>query len=348
MILKLLDSNLMKKHLLFILSLTLAGVEANAQHKVMEPDSCLISKYYFNSGTVNDDFGPNNGTQVGATLAPDRFGNANAAWYLTGNQYSYLNFGTTPNLKPNDISVSMWFKITATSFNGSGYSYNPLILTKCQTGNNCFESYCLYYDQFSNKIATACTQMPCSQPGIWTLAPVPLASWHHIVFTYDNSTITLYLDAVSQGTVSKGFTSVYLGSDSVMVGNSANIGANDRYFNGTVDDIRFYHCVIPQSVVTTLYNEPNWFIPTVVNNLNANSDIKLSPNPNNGDFTISLTKLNENTVAEVYNPLGQILFRQPLTELKTKIDLSKESNGIYFVKVLEEGKTIFNSKLIKQ
>ena len=340
----------MRKQFLFILVLGFVAFQINAQNKLYQEDSCLISKYYFNgtsSGTVNDDFGPNNGKQVGATLATDRFGNTNSAWYLNGNQGSYLNFGTTPNLKPNDISVSMWFKINATSFNGSGYSYNPLILTKCQTGSNCFESYCLYYDQFTNKIATACTQMPCSQPAIWTTSSVPSGSWHHIVFTYDNLTITLYLDAVSQGTVSKGFTSVYLGSDSVMVGNSANIGGNDRYFDGTVDDIRFYHCVIPQSVVTTLYNEPNWFSPTGIKNSINKINIKLYPNPTSSELILQ-TELKENLTLEIYNVIGQQILKQKITETETKINLKEQANGIYFVKVLEEGKTIYHSKIIKQ
>ncbi|HWY13024.1 MAG TPA: LamG-like jellyroll fold domain-containing protein, partial [Bacteroidia bacterium] len=321
----------MKKKMFSVLALIFFGSISYGQHHPSDQDTCLISKYYFNSGTVNDDYGPNNGTQVGATLVPDRFGNANAAWYLNGNQYSYLNFGTYAALKPNDISVSMWFNVTAPTFSGSGYTFNPLLLTKCQTGNNCFEAYCLYYDFTSNKIATACTDTNfCFQPGIFTSAPVPSGSWHHIVFTYDNNTITLYLDAVSQGTVSKGFSSLYLGSDSVMVGNSANV-MNDRYFNGIIDDVRFYHCVIPQSAVTTLYNEPNWFVPTDVKAISSESKINIYPNPFYDKIKVT-TWIPLDLPIQIFNSIGDLIYTSRLEKGKAEIDLHNQASGIYFIK----------------
>jgi hypothetical protein len=310
-------------------------------------DTCLIAKYYFNYGNVNDDhiYGYN-GTQVGATLVADRFGNPNSAWYLNGTPNSYLNLGTYAALKPQTLSVSMWFNITAPDYLGSGYTYNPLLLTKCQVGNNCYEAYSLYYNYNTHKIGGANTQLYCNQPCVWTNS-VSTGSWHHIVMTYDTAVITIYLDAVSQGTVTKGFSSVYLAGDSVMVGNSANT-LNNRYFHGSVDDMRFYHCILDQTEVTSLYNEPNWNVTTGIKSNNASMKTEIYPNPTSGEFTVTLNKLNPNSSLEIYNTVGQLIKQEPLTTLQTKINMNEHPSGVYMTRITENGKAVYFSKIVKQ
>jgi len=337
----------MKKILLSLVLMLSLNEVLKAQGDPQQ-DSCLIAKYYFNWGNVNDDHvGAYHGTQVGATLVSDRFGNPNAAWYLNGTPNSYINLGTYSALKPTTLSVSMWLNITAPVYSCSGYSYNPILLTKTQTGNNCWESYCFYYDMFTNKIAIAGTRLPCNQPCVWTPSAVSSGTWHHLVFTFDNTAMNLYLDAVLQGTAFKGFSQVYLAGDSVMVGNSANI-SNDRYFNGTVDDMRFYQCVLSQTQVTSLYNEPNPVGPTGIKSLSTQMKTNIYPNPTSGEFTLTVNKLNENSSIEIYNTLGQIINNVPLTNLQTKIDLREQAEGIYFIRVLENAKPVYFSKVVKQ
>jgi len=336
----------MKKALLSIIAILAINSIVKAQGGPQ--DTCLIAKYYFNSGTVNDDYiNGYNGKQVGATLVADRFGNSNSAWYLNGTPNSYLNLGTYAALKPQTLSVSMWIKIAAPDTLGSGYTYNPILLTKTQTGNNCWESYCFYYDMYTNKIATACTQLPCNQPGLWTTNIVSTATWHHLVFTWDYSTIKLYLDTVLQGSATKGFSQVYLSSDSVMIGNSANV-LNDRYFNGTVDDMRFYRCVLDQTQVISLYNEPNWNTTTGIKSNNVSMKAEIYPNPTTGEFTISLSKVNQISALEIYNTVGQMIKQEPLTNLQTKINLSEHPPGVYFTRITENGKAVHFSKIVKQ
>lgn len=77
-------------------------------------------------------------------------------------------------------------------------------------------------------------------------------------------------------------------------------------------------------------------------------EIKIFPNPNNGDFIISINKLSENTFIEVYNTLGQLIFRDNLTKHLAQINLKEKSNGLYFLKIDEGGKIIFTSKIIKE
>lgn len=332
----------MKRYLLslFILVLTSA---LNAQIGNPEQDSCLIAKYYFNSSTVNDDYiWAYHGTPgPAATITTDRFGNSGAAWSLNGTPTSYLNLGTWSALKQSTLSVSMWFKVTAPEFSGSGYNFNPLLLTRCQTGGSCHESYCFYYDFTSGKIATANTNMPCNQPSVWTTSTIPSGAWHHLVFTFNNNTIQLYLDAVLQGAISKGFTSTYLASDSVMIGNVMD-GTNYRYFNGSVDDIRFYNCVISQTKVTSLYNEPNWSLPTDIKVNKKNEEINIYPNPFNDKITIQMY-VPFDFPFQIYNSLGAQIYSSRMEKGKAEIDLSNQPSGIYFIKAGS-----FSKKIIKQ
>ncbi len=80
---------------------------------------------------------------------------------------------------------------------------------------------------------------------------------------------------------------------------------------------------------------------------NSLSGFGIYPNPNSGEFTIALNKLGESTSVEIYNTLGQMIKNEPLTKLQTKINLIGEPNGIYFIRVVENGKPVYFSKIIK-
>lgn len=90
----------------FFLGMLLFISVANAQI----PTSGLVAYYPFN-GNANDSSGNgNNGTNHGATLATDRFGNSNSAYSFDGVS-SYIDCGNGTSLKvANDITVAAWIK----------------------------------------------------------------------------------------------------------------------------------------------------------------------------------------------------------------------------------------------
>ncbi len=94
--------------------------------------------------------------------------------------------------------------------------------------------------------------------------------------------------------------------------------------------------------------EGNYTIPLYLSkNFKDSENIELYPNPTSGELILK-TEQKENLIFEIYNVIGQQILKQKITEAETKIDLKEQANGIYFVKVLEEGKTIYNLKIIKQ
>ena len=75
-------------------------------------------------------------------------------------------------------------------------------------------------------------------------------TWYHAVLTYDGGTNTLtgYLDGVSLGTNTSAFTNT---NDDTAIGSWSNF---QEYFDGTIDDVRFYNRVLTPADVTALYN----------------------------------------------------------------------------------------------
>ena len=78
----------------------------------------------------------------------------------------------------------------------------------------------------------------------------------------------------------------------------------------------------------------------------ANQGVQIFPNPV-GEYVIITLPNNRSSEASVgfYNILGELIYQQELTEIKTQIDLARFYNGVYFVKVKNDKETI-TKKLI--
>ena len=77
--------------------------------------------------------------------------------------------------------------------------------------------------------------------------------------------------------------------------------------------------------------------------------VKLYPNPNNGKFTIESSVVSEKWSIEIYNTLGQQVYKSPLNSAANELDLSPNAKGLYFYRVLTEtGMLISEGKLIIQ
>ncbi|MGC9331204.1 MAG: T9SS type A sorting domain-containing protein [Bacteroidales bacterium] len=76
---------------------------------------------------------------------------------------------------------------------------------------------------------------------------------------------------------------------------------------------------------------------------NNESNIVIYPNPNRGKFTIAQT--NDIKSIEIYNAMGEIVYKSWASNAKLQIDISAQPKGIYFVKV-DNGKKVHVKKLV--
>jgi len=100
--------------------------------------------------------------------------------------------------------------------------------------------------------------------------------------------------------------------------------------------------------LTSCYsNEINVDILTNISELekNKDSEILVYPNPSHGIFNIALPTVKDEIQVSIYNLSGQQIKNITLKD-KGIIDISKQPNGIYFVKVIHQHKVI-TQKIIK-
>ncbi len=85
---------------------------------------------------------------------------------------------------------------------------------------------------------------------------------------------------------------------------------------------------------------------TNIKTIASKAAIKVYPNPNNGEFTIELTNINNSNIT-ITNVLGQIIKTQK-SELINQIDLNLFDKGIYFINVMENNQSVYRGSIIKQ
>ncbi len=232
-------------------SIVLAGFNLQAQSK-----DGMVGDFSFDDGNAINAITGKSANAVGVLYVNDRFGNPKSALYLHGSPRSYLNLGTDDFIKPRNVSFAMWLKIEIAVQGGTGYQFNPILLTKNSANDDFYEAYAIAYDFKVKKISAATSLSEKLQVRLNSADTISLNAWHHLVFSFNTDSMFLYLDGALEAKIYKGFVTPFLEGDSVMIGHSAN-KKNERYLCAAVDDIKIYNRVLSATEVTELYEAPN-------------------------------------------------------------------------------------------
>ncbi|MBL7936754.1 MAG: LamG domain-containing protein, partial [Bacteroidia bacterium] len=219
-----------------------------------QTDSTII--FDFNTGEIKEKNNRITPKAIGVSLVKDRFGNEQSAAYLHGNPSSYLNLGTSSLLKPIYGSISIWVNLDRHIYAGKGSEANPIISTKNGIQDDFNYAYNLSYDFKSKRLFAISHKDSTQEINIRSENEFLFNNWYHLVFTFNSSQFAFYINGKLQQTASKQFSLNYLTGDSVIIGNSAS-KKNDRYSQGTFDDIQFFHHALSPSEVLELYEAPN-------------------------------------------------------------------------------------------
>ena len=157
--------------------------------------------------------------------------------YIAATPPAALTFGYN-----QAFSLSGWENIS--TFTGGNY---PTIYSQDSTSGK-FQ-YETYIDQNTHK---AGGEVCVSFVNCWGVesSAILTGTWYLVTMTYDGSTVTLYLNGVSQGTASYGGGAVS-NPDTVTTIGSQNNSSN--WFPGNLDDVRVYNRALSGSDVTQLY-----------------------------------------------------------------------------------------------
>lgn len=328
----------MKKFYSFIF---LAGISTGLFSQIT---AGMISQYYF-YGNANDMVGTNNGIVRGATLAPDRFGNANAAYCYNGVN-NHINLGTSTTLKTTTMSISLWAKINSYSNTAVAYSNQPFITTRSRNTTGNYEAYFMGMYKPTSVLDAATTATSGTQNAILSTVTASIGVWNHLVYMFRSDSTWLYINGVFQQKVYKGFVSGYLAGDSVLLGYVGSGPSTYSRLNGCLDDIRIYNRLLTPTEITTLYTEPN--NPAGINSYVNDQNWSVYPIPSNGFLSITISEIsNSYHSIRIFNTLGALVYKNEktiTTENKIQLDLSNLQKGIYFIELAGNN----NATLVKK
>ena len=248
----------MKKVLLCALALlTMAGIGTAQNLPSYVPANGLVGWWPFN-GNANDESGnANNGTVNGATLTADRFGNAGKAYSFDGVN-DFIDINESNLMKPvNAISISLWAYIDST---GNG-PFLSMVSKYVDLGPSYYSYQMITGNPGFNQTGDAGITVRTNNIYMWTGVTNTsfLNKVHHLVGTYDGSTLKCYKNGVLVSTVNA-TGEIQYSSSNIFFGRNVNangVVGSDYYFKGTIDDIAIYNRALGQQEITALYQGGN-------------------------------------------------------------------------------------------
>lgn len=228
----------------------------SAFYAIAQNDTNYVLNFNFNQHQIKEADNKIAIKPVGVSLTDDRFGNKQSALFLHGHAESYLNLGVSQLLKPKKGSISLWVKLDRRIYSGKGYDSNPILQTKNGPGDDFILAYSITYDCYTKRFVAITTKDSTKEAFICSLDEPQFNKWYHLVLTYDNNYLSFYVNGKLQQKYRKGFETVFLKTDSVMIGNTAS-KKNDRWSQGIIDDIQIFHRVLNENEVKAIYEIPN-------------------------------------------------------------------------------------------
>lgn len=207
------------------------------------PTNGLVAYYPF-TGNANDVSGNGrNGTiNGGVTATVDRYGNANQAYSFNGTNgnITVANWNLLTGNAARTISV--WFKTAPKntqqyflSWGGSNHTTNTGSILGIAADPSVTYHFLGFFG-INNDLSLLNANQYFDD------------RWHLMSFTYDGSTMNLYLDGVSQST--KTNSPLNTGSSNLVIGSYIQ---SSNYFNGQLDEVRIYNRALTAAEVQQIY-----------------------------------------------------------------------------------------------
>ena len=200
----------------------------------------LQACYPFSGNAADASGNGNNGSVTNATLTTERSGNSNDAYLFNGSntEITVPHAAALSYSKNSTFSISVWFNAASASNFSSVVSKSEqsdtsgYVIGFDNTGKFRFVSNLLYE--------------------VKTASAVTLNAWQHVVVTYNtNNQVRIYLNGVlsATGTV----PNLNANSYDLKFGRLYAI-TSGWFFNGKIDDIRFYNRTLTATEVNQLYD----------------------------------------------------------------------------------------------
>jgi hypothetical protein len=208
----------------------------------------LVAYYPFNGNANDESTYKNNGIVYGATLANDRSGNKDKAYYFDGIE-NYIAVQNSPSLNiTGAISLCAWIKVEETC-------YSPGIINKINQDKS--TGYLLRFNNYNDLLGEFRLYYSAAKGMSAKVNSKDILTdnlWHFLVGTYDGDSLCFYLDGkkVSSLAYKNGIGS---NSNDLLIGYDTNTYLNsNKRFNGSIDDVRIYNRALKELEIIKLQN----------------------------------------------------------------------------------------------
>jgi hypothetical protein len=188
----------------------------------------------------------NNGIieNFGVTAAALTLLDNNAAMSFNGTD-QYIRATSSIVTGNNSRSFSLWYKTSSSA------AQIPLSIGgPTDTTSSSQFAYCLNREDNSEKAAIFGKSNDTSA---FTVPNTSDGNWHHLVVTYDQSALKVYIDGNLEATPSLP-SSNYATSSGLTIGSWSD---NNRYFNGSIDEVAVFNKALSLSEVGLIYDATN-------------------------------------------------------------------------------------------
>ena len=215
----------------------------------------LVAYYPLSIGTSNgttiSDMSPNanHGTNYGATFAEGNDGNMNTGMKFDGSDY--VDYGNK-NFEFNEFTVSLWSKCitnTSTQFGFPIHVTNLIGKGNWNVANDWYLGYWSTGTSPATYISFGYGIGCCGAGPSYSVNSFDLSNWNHIVGVATTTKQTLYLNGVQVSTVTTAHGSIINGYPLQI----AKSSYTDRFFNGSVSDVRIFNRALSLEEVKLLY-----------------------------------------------------------------------------------------------
>ncbi|MDZ4227744.1 MAG: LamG domain-containing protein, partial [Candidatus Levybacteria bacterium] len=233
-------------------SLLIGNTGDNSPTTAIDLQRGLVGWWKFDGNASDSTPNQNDGTASNVTLTTDRKGQANKAYSFDGNDY--IQVSDSPSFDTvesnNRITVSAWVK--RNSDQGPSTPNFRTIATRgaySAVGN----SWIFVWDSTNSELEFV---VNANANRITESLSLTADTWYHVVATYDGSNLRLYFNGALLGTPvaeATGFggstnNTIYMGSDE---------SGSDRYWRGSLGDVRIYNRALSTTEITALYDSYN-------------------------------------------------------------------------------------------
>jgi hypothetical protein len=338
----------MKKLIFLFLTIVFMSQYTVAQVPNYVPTDGLVGYWPFDSN-ANDASGNGiNGTNIGATLTADRFGNSNSAYSFDGDDWIEVFHNQILNFGINSFTLSCW------STKEGGMPFQHLItknyITQWGDPDIRFNFVLRYeFDGLALSSGGLYNTNGVENNGILSSSPQNnLNDWNHFVGVFDttNQIMQIYMNGniIASGEINSSLQNydstgnMYFGVEHPTVG----MPSGPQFLTGKLDDIGIWNRALTQEEITTLYESE----VLSTNTATYESNINIYPNPANDQITIDFGNLDnvEDWNIKIINILGQEVLSQPMNT--DKINVSELSKGVYIVRI-SDGVNQADKKFIK-